>query len=304
MQTLSLWRVLTHFPAGYSLYAAALTALGVGPRWFVKISGAIATLVGWWGWGRLAFSYMTDGWRRSRFGRLAAYSIAIVSPLLFTSRWGGTDIILWAAIPWVLLLITRPPTHGAKANFRSDVLAGFLMGLSVLARYASVFIAAYAISVIACQCRLRVTLTAKRLTSLVAGMLPAVAIQGYINYFVAPDAARLGGVAFSRDTLAGAGVRVWESVTSLGAANHGLFFWVPGRFRWWAETIYEPAALAFACAVLIVPVVILVAGRSLPASAWCHDLRIVGAGMLIGLPLFLWICGIFGTYAYVRDARY
>jgi hypothetical protein len=296
--------VLTHFPAGYSLYAAALMGLGVDVGTLVKVSGAAATLVGWWGWARLAFTYMSEGMRRGRFWRITGYSIAIVSPLLFTSRWAGTDIVLWAAIPWVLRQITRAPDRRAQANLKLDVLAGFLIGLCVLARYASVFLAAYAILVIVGQCRLRVALTAQRVASLGAGMLPALTTQWYINYFLAAESAAPGGVVLNRERLATAGVRAWESVTTLGAANNGLFFWLPGSFRLWTDTAYEPMSLALAGIALIVPALILVARRNQPVPAPCHDVRIVGAGLLIALPLFLWTCGLFGEYAYIGDPRY
>ena len=101
--------VLTQFPAGYSLYTAALTAIGIDERVLVKVAGAPVTIFGWLGWARLAFTYMSGGIGQSRIWRLIGVWIAVVSPVLFTSRWGGTDIFLWAAIPWILELITRPP---------------------------------------------------------------------------------------------------------------------------------------------------------------------------------------------------
>src|SRR5436190_12892124 len=55
-------RLLTmaHFPAGYSLYAAALIAMGFSVAAVVKTGGAVATIVGWWGWAELAFCF-SDG---------------------------------------------------------------------------------------------------------------------------------------------------------------------------------------------------------------------------------------------------
>ena len=133
---------LTQFAAGYSLYTAALTAAGVtDPGVIIKISGAIATLVGWWGWARLAYSYMAEGMSHHRLWRFAGISIAVMCPILFTGRWGGTDIILWAAIPWALEFIIR----------RQDLMAGLVIGAALLTRYAAVFVAGYAVSIILWQ---------------------------------------------------------------------------------------------------------------------------------------------------------
>ena len=52
---------LTYFPAGYSLAAAALSSAGLGVGMTVKLLGAAATMLGWWGWARLAQSFIGEG---------------------------------------------------------------------------------------------------------------------------------------------------------------------------------------------------------------------------------------------------
>jgi len=296
--------VLTHYSAGYSLYAAALMAIGVGEGALVKILGAFATIVGWWGWARLAFAFMGGDRGRGRLWRFTGYWVAVVTPLLFTSRWAGTDIVLWAATPWVLALITRAPDSRAQADSRSDVLAGLLIGVCVLARYASVFLVVYAVLLVVGQSRFRPAVVVKRLAALGAGLLPGVAVQAYINFVVAPDGTAPGGVTVSPYRAAIAAARAWESVTTLASANHGLFFWLPTSFRVWTDVRYEPPALALAAVALIGLPLILISTRRESISAWYHDSRVVGAGMLVALPVFLWTCGLFGTYVYIRDVRY
>jgi hypothetical protein len=245
---------------------------------------------------------MSEGRRRSTFWRFACDFVAIVSPLLFTSRWGGTDILLWAAVPWVLQLITRTPRE--QTNIRSDFVAGLIVGASVLARYASVFLAVYAVAIIASQCGRRMALSGKRLLSLGAGVLPALVIQGYINGVLAAGGTAPGGVALRAGGPADIAVRVRESLTTLAGANHGLLFWFPASFRWWADVDYQAAGLVLAGMALMVPLLAFAADRHQPVSLWLNDLRVVCAGLLVTLPLFLWLCGVFGTYNYVQDRRY
>jgi hypothetical protein len=66
---------------------------------------------------------------------------------------------------------------------------------------------------------------------------------------------------------------------------------------------YQPLALAGAGVALIVPALIFAARRGRPVLAWFDDLRIVGAGLLTVVPLFLWICGVFSDSRYVSDPR-
>src|SRR5438270_6487460 len=70
-------RLLTmaHFPAGYSLCAATLIAMGFGVAAVVKTLGAVATILGWWGWAELAFCFFSDGLKRENVWRWAGYAI-------------------------------------------------------------------------------------------------------------------------------------------------------------------------------------------------------------------------------------
>jgi hypothetical protein len=290
---------LTHFPAGYSLFAAALLVTGMDAGMAVKILGVLATMVGWWGWAKVAFIYMGDGARGP--WRFVFYWVAIVSPLLFTAPWGGTDIFLWASVPWVLRLVTRPTHSGDEARLWQDGLAGALAGLCVLTRYAALYLAAYAALIVAGQYRHRVALTARRLIVFAAGVLPALAVQAYINYFVAIEEAAPGGVRMSRERL----VKAWETIVTLDGANNGPLFWLPDRARvLWTEGGSEWIALPLALAILVAPTLMMMARHRQHLSRWCSDLRATSAGLLIVLPLFLWTSGVFAGYAFVRGPRH
>ena len=173
---------LTHFPSGFSLCAAALMALGFGPGTALKILGAAATMLGWWGWARLAFAYMEEGWRSGGLWRGVAIAIAILTPLLFTPSWSGTDIILWAALPWVLILVVRSQARQTGGSLRLDAVAGALTGFCVLVRYASLFLAGFVLLAIACQCRLRPALSFRR-ADCVRGWPPSLSGRAELRKF-------------------------------------------------------------------------------------------------------------------------
>jgi hypothetical protein len=294
---------LTQYSAGYSWFAAAMMAVGLTPAAFGKIWGVLATLAGWWGWGRLAYLYMGRPARTSRIWQSVLLWIAAASPVLFTSKWGGTDIALWAVVPWVLIFLTRAPDQSAQLDVKRDALAGFLISVGVLARYASLFLVPYAVLVILAQSRLRGTLAAKRLAAFGSGLLPGVVIQAYVILSTFGDSPP-GGVSLNGERLGALGARIWETLPTLAAANAGVFFWLPGTVRFWAASGYELPALLVAGIVLVgIPVALVTATRQ-PVTSWIYDLRVVAAGLLILLPVFLWTCGLFGPYVYVADRRY
>jgi hypothetical protein len=297
--------VLTQFPAGYSLYTAALAAFGIDEGVLVKVAGAPVTLLGWLGWARLAFTYMSSGIRQGGIWRFAGMWIAIVSPVLFTGRWGGTDIFLWAAVPWILELIMRPSQAREHSAIRYDLFAGLLIGLCVLMRYASVLVAAYAVLVIAWQCRRQTARAGRRLFALTAGMLPAIVVQRYINSLAGPDPFFVpGSITIGWDQLPIAAGRAFESLTTLALANQAILFWVPGRLQLWTDTAYDPATLMLAGISFIVLPVMFAAVHRVNLARWSDDVRTAAAGLLIVLPVFLWVCGLFGTFNYLRQFRY
>ena len=294
---------LTHFSAGYSLFAAMLLALGADTGLALKILGAAATLLGWWGWGRLAFAYVVDGWQQAASRRWVARAIAVFTPLLFTPRWSGTDIFLWAAMPWVLAQIVRPL---GQQSLRLDITAGMLTGFCVLMRYASLFLAGFALLVIACQCRFRPASLLRRCGGYTAGLVPFMATQLYVFSTLSSGSAGPGDLTFD-SSIAIAIERAWNGLAHLPTVNAAAFFWVPqrrldllmgdGPLNW--------LGVAVALAVFLLPAVVVLAkeGR-LTWSVW-HDVRFVAPCLFLFLPLFLLLCEIEGGgYLYARDPRY
>lgn len=296
---------LTQFPCGYSLFAAALMALGAGPGMVVKVIGAAATMLGWWGWANLAFAYMGEGWQRDAVWKRVGYFIAIVSPLLFTIPWSGTDILLWAALPWVLRLVVRSPESRSQDSLRMDATAGALTGLCLLMRYASLFLAVYAIFLIICQCRLRMALLFRRAMAFGCGLSPALAIQIYVSYFLASRPAAPDGMTLlNRGILVTLG-RAWGGSDHLTPANVSVLFWTPGKIlNLFTETGDRSWALAVTAVVLALPALVAVTRNGQKASSVCHPLRIAGAGLFTVVPLFLLACELVDGIPYAVVPRY
>jgi hypothetical protein len=290
---------LTHFPAGYSLYFAAVTKAGLGVGSAVKLLGAFATMLGWWGWARLAEPFFARGLRRSRFWRGVAVAIAISLPLLFTAPWGGTDIVLWATVPWVVLLLADAAS--ARPGWR-EVLAGGLCGLSVLVRYASLFLALYAAAIIVWQTRLHWTVL-RRWLAFGLGFAPAVAVQAYVNYVVANTAATPGSLSVRNADPALVLHRAWDGLQMLGNATYPWVFWLTwrGMDRAFAATGWLHAALWL---VSLAAVVIVARSYVTSFSQASRDPRTISLGIFVAIPLMLWGCMLLSWYDFLADSRH
>ncbi len=294
---------LTYFPAGFSLYAAALLALGSNLAIMLKLYGVATTLLGWWGWGRLAYAFMGEGMKRSRFWRWLAYAIAFSCPLLFTPPWHGTDIFLWAALPWVIEWVTRASDTPGGARF--DFLAGAACGLCVLMRYAAVYLALYTAFLILLQSGFHLRTLARRAGAFAAGLLPLLAIQVYLNFFVAVLPATPGGL-FKEEHSIGLSPFLL-ALEYLPAANFPLVWWMP---RAVVNFLTRPAAeapwlspLALAGFVLLPALLARKLGvRDFTAAA--RDRRIAALGSIFAIPLFLCVCAAVSDRVYVGVERY
>jgi hypothetical protein len=295
---------LTYFPAGYSLAAAALASVGLGVGTTLKVLGAVATMLGWWGWARLAQSFMGEVIARPLW-KWAAIAIAVSTPLLFTQPWGGTDIFLWAVVPWVIECTVTAANEKARAAWKFDWLAGMLCAFAFLMRYASVFLVAYVVCVILWQTRLRVRELFYRWTAFGVGLLPAFMLQGYLNYFRPHDSPIIPGGLFTAHTSVLS--RLQTGIASLRNANYLWAFWIPGKIAGPLFPVRGGGVFPFLPGLLLTAFALLLLAFATYRSALkltARDGRLVALGLLPAIPLFLWGCMALSAANYLADLRY
>jgi hypothetical protein len=137
---------LTWWPPSFSLFMALLLSVGLPLFVALKTVYGLTTLLGWVGWGIVIARFMS---RPIRIGSRRYHVPLLVAPLLpifTTPSWKGTDIFLWAGIPYIILSLL------ASAKRRSPYVlvsaAGFLFGLLVSIRYASAFVGLVALLIL------------------------------------------------------------------------------------------------------------------------------------------------------------
>src|SRR5262249_4179366 len=91
----SVFVLLTVFPSGYSLFTAAILALGGSEGIAVRSLAVAGTMLGWWGWGMLAYPFFSEKMERTVVWKWAGFLIALSTPLLFSASGAGTDVFLW-----------------------------------------------------------------------------------------------------------------------------------------------------------------------------------------------------------------
>ena len=296
---------LTHFPAGFSLFTAALIALGAGVGTVVKVLGAAATMLGWWGWARLTDAFLGPDPQRGRVWRWVGLLIAVVTPLRYTPPWAGTDIALWAAVPWVLMWLVRASDDTSPAAKWLDCATGAVCGLCLLMRYASLFLVVYAGCVMLWQSRRRVASLARRWAFFGLGFLPAFGVQFYVNYIVSNAPARPGGLGSGDGALGFMVHRASEGLPLLGAANYPWVFWLPGQMvDFFTRADGAVAWRAGIVGAVFIAIVTWVAAYGVGGRDAARDPRIVGAGLFVALPVVLWACMTLSSYDYLADQRY
>ena len=298
-------KVLTYFPAGYSLCVAVVMALGGSTVMALKVVGAVATLLGWWGWARLAYSFMRDGMNRSAIWRYVPVAIALTTPLLTTPPWTGTDIFLWAIVPWTLQFLVRAAGIEARGRSRFDFFAGALSGLALLLRYEALLLVAYGGLVIACQSITKGSVFFRRGLIFSCGIAPFLGLQIFINHFASDGSFNPGGMTLHQD-ITGLSHNLWLALISISAANHPFTWWLPRQAAHFFTQPGEEAPWLVSLtlvALILIPLAfaIRLGCRSIPAAA--RDVRSAAVGLFLIFPLFLWACA-FGGAVYVGVPRY
>ncbi len=127
---------LTWFAPGFSLMLFLLLKVGFSTAIALKLMYAVAAIGGWYGWG-LIFRDAMRSQQQSIFSKGVAVLLAILLPLYFTYDWVGTDLMLWAGIPFVIRLFYLSEAPECEKRY---VWIGCLVGLLYAFRYAAIFI--------------------------------------------------------------------------------------------------------------------------------------------------------------------
>lgn len=128
---------LTSWPPGFSLIIAALLSLGLSLAASLKILYVTVTLLGWIGWATLVSHFLSRPWCYRKRNYHLHIVIAALLPVFTTLPWGGTDIFLWAGIPFIFFYLFRKGTK--ESSYVFVALAGLLLGSLFAIRYASIF---------------------------------------------------------------------------------------------------------------------------------------------------------------------
>lgn len=131
---------LTSWPPLFSLLAAIFLVVGIPLILSLKIIYTLTTILGWVGWGILGSYCLSRPVKIRKCSFPLQLLIAALIPVFYTPHWWGTDIFVWAAIPYVLMLLVG--SH-IKQSVKVECLvgAGLIFGLLYCTRYASPFVA-------------------------------------------------------------------------------------------------------------------------------------------------------------------
>jgi hypothetical protein len=297
---------LAHYPAGYSLYAAGLLAMGVSLGTLVKLYFAVTTMLGWWGWANLASHFFADGLRRNRGWIVAAYIIAACTPLLYTLLWKGTDTLLWAAIPWALCWITRESDQSTLGKRWFDWLAGLVCGLCFLVRYAAIFLVIYAAGVIFVQSLSRPKTMARRLGVFTAGLFPCVIPQIYLTFF-SPNREAIPDIITWQGGTGAMLERLMQGFPFLTSANVVVAWWMPHQILDLLTGPGKPAAWLIGPSLVVWALLPVLVARNIGYNGLggaFRDVRTVAAGLIVALPFFLLAWTSVADYRYVVEDRY
>jgi hypothetical protein len=171
---------LVQWPPGFSLLVSGFLFAGFSLLASLKIIYAIATLTGWLGWAIIASQLLSEPLRL--FGRPLNihFLIAALLPVFSTPLWKGTDIFLWAAIPFLVLLLFK--ARRDQSSFVPVMSAGLLFGLTCAIRYASAFLFLAAVLILLQVSYPRIKLFLKRLAVfLLPPLLIVISIAAYMK---------------------------------------------------------------------------------------------------------------------------
>lgn len=138
LNTTPIPQYLTWWPPGFSLLVASLLFIGIPLATSLKIIYGSTTILGWFAWAIIGSHCLSKPIKIGSISLPTHLFIAAILPLFYTPAWNGTDLFLWAGLPFVVLLL-----FGAvnQKKLIYVAFAGLIFGALVAIRYSSLFIA-------------------------------------------------------------------------------------------------------------------------------------------------------------------
>lgn len=223
------WAFLTQWPIGYPVMIASartvFSASTIAACRAISIIACAAALVGWFLW---TWRTVPPGLARLLLALAAAASSVSVASLANPS----TDVLLVAALPWILLCVIQAVTrlnHGDQPHADRGatawlIVAGLMAGGLCWVRYGSIFIAPAIVAYLLYERFARRRLGLRHIVSFaIAAALPVLAIMSVNRAWGAGASAQaqmnLGqsmGFDFSWTRIA----QAWAMFTDLGYYDH------------------------------------------------------------------------------------
>jgi hypothetical protein len=129
--------ILTWFPPGFSIAIATLKVAGISTGAALRIFDSLTLLAGWFAWAAIYARIASGSSCKSRTLVFLSLPALIAMPLALSPWSGGTDAVLWAAIPWSILVF--PHTTSANVQLRL-IASAAISATAIYFRYAALFL--------------------------------------------------------------------------------------------------------------------------------------------------------------------
>lgn len=288
---------LTDWPPAFSLLVAACLFGGLPLGIALKAIYALVTLIGWIGWALIANYLIARHFRKGIKITWIYFLVPALLPVLYTPWWGGTDIFLWAGVPYVVLLLYL-------ANYRPGpakliVIAGLLFGFLCSVRYASFFVAIAASLILFQTTFPSVKLFLQRSTLF---FLPA--LMFILPVFVYVNQYRVERSNLPQLGKSNLGTSFWETAGTLSVASVMLtgFPWLVALARH-SEKLNHAIGFITLAIIIALPLILLKSGASSHLRLK-ENFSLTLSFLPLSLFIFLTAIALMTGMIYIAEQRY
>lgn len=299
---------MNDFPPGLSLLVAGFLLLKIPLVFSLKIIYSLLTIIGWLCWAIIACRCLVRPIKLGRLSLPVQILVAAILPVFYTPGWRGTDLFLWAGLPYIILLLFNSSIRTKSA--KCLLVAGLLLGLEFSFRFAALSLFIFAFFTLVQKNHFKIREIASKFAWFVGySLIFIVPVVIYtIIASISNGSSGVNQVTFKSELYSGLGfveiiLKILQSASAISNLS-GLPLQTGLAYKSSPSVYLYFVGGIFLLLVFLLPALASFTNQSFKSKQLGKNMLLTLSFIPVATVIFLFVCNVLGKYDFLGTPRY